>query len=185
MAGKTQEATRKPDEARKAPPADEPAAKKGKAKKVKEAKLNKKGEPKKGKMKIVLPLIVVLIGAGGYYHFVYAKKKPVTATGAAAVTALPKGPILTLTPTTINLSDGHFLEVGLALQLASAKDMTVVTNDQALALNDAIETLSAKTMAMLDTTAGRKAAQVTLTKELAKTFDNKITAVYFTDFVMQ
>jgi flagellar protein FliL len=142
---------------------------------------------KKKKRGLMVPAIIVAVGllGGGYLMSQKTAKKTTASKDKSAALALPKGPILTIDPTTVNLADGHFLEVGLGLQVDNAKDLTAVTNDEALALNVAIAQFSKDTMAQLSPGLKRNAAQTVLAKQLARTFDKKVTAVYFTDFVMQ
>jgi flagellar FliL protein len=147
------------------------------------------GEVKiKKKKTLLVPAIIVAVGllGGGYFMSQKGSTKKASSTkDKSAAVALPKGPILTIDPTTVNLADGHFLEVGLGLQVDSAADLTAVTNDEALALNVAISVFGKDTMAQLSPGSGRSAAQTLLAKKLGQTFDKKVTGVYFTDFVMQ
>src|SRR5436305_50389 len=47
-------------------------------------------------------------------------------SGAAATTTTVKGTVVTLGDTTVNLSDGHLLKVGIALQLTGTSELGTV-----------------------------------------------------------
>jgi flagellar FliL protein len=138
---------------------------------------------------LVLPLLVVLAVGG-----VLAKAH---LAGAAApkpdLTKVP-GAVVPLQSMTLNLTDGHFLKVGLALQLTEAAtpagagaDATaaVPAVDGSKALDAAIAILGAHSYAQLLAPGGRAAAQRALTAEVAKRYDGEVLKVYFTEFVMQ
>ena len=119
-----------------------------------------KTEEKKGGMgKIVMiaPL-VLLLAAAGWYFFLRG--------GGDAAEALPPpepGEVLTVDPITINLAGGHFLKVGMGLQIVKgAKEAP----SAAKALDLAISQFSGKSVAELSTTEGREKNKAELTARI-------------------
>jgi flagellar basal body-associated protein FliL len=117
-------------------------------------------------------------------------------TTAAPVPPSTEGPVLTLDSVTVNLNDGHFLKLGLGLQLTKAAvlDTAKSENIGSAALGYVLDKLRHKTMADL----GPRALEP-LREQLGydicssdakhpvqgKAYDATILTVYFTDFVMQ
>lgn len=143
---------------------------------------------KKSKKKLIIIAVVVvaLLGGGGYYYLGMSKAAAKPGT-SASVKAKPKptpkpGAVITIDPITVNLSGGHFLKLGLALQAtATAK----TPPDGAKALNLAIDEFSGRSVAELSSTAGRHKAQAELVVRVNKAYDGDVMDVYFTSFVMQ
>lgn len=141
---------------------------------------------KKGKKKKVLIIFVVLLLAVGGVGFKMYKAKH-------AGLALPKpGNVVPLDSVTLNLADGHFLKLGLALQYvegkpAASKDAAAATpeSEGAHALDLAIGLFSNQTMSKLMTPAGRDQAKAALKTQVEKAYDGDVMDVYFTEFVMQ
>ena len=77
---------------------------------------------KSSKKKLVLVVIVVLVGLiGGGYFFV--SRSSAGADDAASPSTTQPGRVVRLAPTTLNLTDGRVLKVGVALQtVAKPKD---------------------------------------------------------------
>src|SRR5690349_7196548 len=73
--------------------------------------------PKKSKKKLIIILLaVVLLGGGGAgSYFMFFKKSD----EAAAATTPEPGTVVALEAITINLEDGHFLKVSIALQASA------------------------------------------------------------------
>lgn len=97
------------------------------------------------------------------------------------------GPVLELDPVTLNLADGHYLKVGLALQLPSGVDPGTAGEQGfgAMALDMAISKLSAKTMDELRPTSARKELKYELGDAVCNGYDGNVLTIYFTEFVMQ
>jgi flagellar FliL protein len=119
-----------------------------------------KTEEKKGGMgKIVMiaPL-VLLLAAAGWYFFLRG--------GDDAPKALPPpeaGEVLTVDPITINLAGGHFLKVGMGLQVVKGAHEAP---SAAKALDLAISQFSGKTIAELSTSEGREKNKAELTARI-------------------
>jgi flagellar basal body-associated protein FliL len=109
-----------------------------------------------------------------------------TTTTTLAPDAEPAGPVDSLDAITINLAAGHYLKVGLALQVPAGvvpKDVADTENWEALALKTAIDTLSGQTLDTLS--AHRQEEEHTIGDSVCRKTEGKVLTVYFTDFVMQ
>lgn len=157
---------------------------------AKKQKVEGDGEAKAGGGKSkLLPAIVLAVGliGGGYFMGggkAAATKTPVVA-GPTTSTTLPAGEVLALDPITLNLSDGHILRVGIALQLTKAAKAEEVTKEGPKALDLAIGLLGEKTQNELTAPGGRAKAKQELSEKVASAFEGEVLGIYFTDFVMQ
>ena len=105
-----------------------------------------------GKKKIIIAAVLVLALAGGGWFFFLRG-------GDAEPAALPApvpGEVLPLDPITVNLAGGHFLQVGMALQVIEGP---AHEPDGSKALDLAIALFSGKTVAELSTVEGRSKAK--------------------------
>jgi flagellar FliL protein len=132
--------------------------------------------PKKKKGKLVMIIIIVLVlvlGGVGYLKF-FKKKGPPPA---------PKpGAVVTLDPITINLAGGHFLKLGLALQVTAA---VKEAPDGSKALDLAVNELSNRSITELSSNKSRNAIKEDLKEKVVKAYDDEVMDIYFTQFVMQ
>ena len=147
--------------------------------------------PKKkgGKKKLIIVVVVVAL-AGGAYFKLGMKKKPVKKYAdpmQAPATAKTLAEIAKLDDITLNLSDGHFLKLGLALQLAPKGVVTDYTTGGAAskALDLAINVFGSDSYAQLEHPATRDTAKATLDKEVVAAYNGQVEGLYITDFVMQ
>jgi flagellar basal body-associated protein FliL len=110
-----------------------------------------------------------------------------TTTTACAPAPEPDGGVLKLDSTTINLADGRFLKVGIALQLPASTDLKTFTADDggAKALDISIRLLGSKGYNDLISVKNRNAIQTALTQQVVDAYEGKVKGVYFTEFVMQ
>lgn len=131
-------------------------------------------EKKGGKKKLVLIVAVVLLLVGGAAYWFVLKPKD----GDAA--PVP-GEILPLDSTQINLAGGHYLKIGIALQLT--KGATEV--DGSKAMDATIELFSGRPIAQMSNVKARKHLKDELGKELDETYEGQVMDVYFTEFVTQ
>lgn len=129
------------------------------------------GTPKRGKKKLLL--IVLVLVAGAAYWFVL-KPKP---AGSAPVPGL----VVPLDSIQVNLAGGHYLKVGIALQLVAG----VKAEDGSKALDALIEEFSGRPMSQLVQAGQRERLKSELAKTLDKAYDGEVMGVYFTDFVTQ
>jgi flagellar basal body-associated protein FliL len=110
-----------------------------------------------------------------------------TTTTVCAPMPEPDGGVLKLDSTTINLADGRYLKVGIALQLPASTDLKTFTDEDggSKALDIMIRMLGGKGYNDLISVKNRNAVQTALTQEVADAYEGKVTGVYFTEFVMQ
>ena len=119
----------------------------------------------------------------------------------ATTTTTAPGPVVSLDPITLNLSDGHLLKMGLALQISAewlsehgaeggghgeegaAEDDP--TKGYARALDAAISVFGTRSMDDLMATPGREAARTELEVHLEEAYHGEIEGVYLYEFVMQ
>lgn len=137
----------------------------------KEAAANGEAAGGKKKKLVMILALVLVIGGGGYWFFVKPKGdgKP------------QPGVVIKLDPIQVNLAAGHYLKLGIALQLTTA----VKEEDGSKALDAAIDLFSGRPMEQLARTSDRNALKTQLEKTLAKRYDGEVMGVYFTDFVTQ
>jgi flagellar protein FliL len=141
----------------------------------------KEKKPRNKKKLIVIALVVALVGFGGYTKFL---KKPG-----------PPGPpepgvVLALDPITLNLADGHFLKLTLALQFTAAASAGGghgggAEPDGSQALDIAIDQLSNKRIAELNSSAARNKAKEKLLHAIEEAYHHEVMDIYFKEFVMQ
>lgn len=167
------------------------------------------GEEKKkrGKKGLIIPLVVLLIGigAGGYFFMSSGKKK--AAADSTTTTTIEHGKLVRLKPITLNLSDGHVLKVGIALQLVAEpqdKHLAALVSAggghgsggttevpdspldglEAKALDQTIQTLGDSSYEELTKPGGKLHAKEELAEKIEHEYHGDVIEVYFTDFVM-
>ncbi len=143
-----------------------------------------KPEKKKGgKKKLVLILAAVLVVGGGAGYWFFLKPAPPAAGAEAAPTPEPEpGTVLVIEPISLNLAEGHYLQVGLGLQLT--KDVSEEP-DTARALDQVVSLFSGRTMAEVTSAEGREALRAELVTRLSEVYEGEVMDVYFTDYVTQ
>jgi flagellar FliL protein len=128
---------------------------------------------KGGRKKVILMLVVLLAIGGAAYWFML---KPADAKEP------PKpGEVVRLEPIQVNLAAGHYLKIGIALQLT----VEAHEADGAKALDATIDMFSGKSMEQLTATDTRAKLKKELEKELKERYHGEVMGVYFTDFVTQ
>jgi flagellar FliL protein len=97
------------------------------------------------------------------------------------------GATMLLEPITLNLVDGHYLKVGIALQLSDREDPKhlLEAGEGAKALDAAIQFFGSKRYDQLIDPEQRSEAKASLTKSIIHDYEGKVLNVYFTEFVMQ
>jgi flagellar basal body-associated protein FliL len=98
-----------------------------------------------------------------------------------------RGGVLEMDPLTVNLADGRYLKIGVALQLDKVT-VVLTAKDEGLgakALDMAIAALSPKTMKQLSEPKVREALKRKLGVDTCMAYDGEVLTVYFTNFVMQ
>lgn len=151
------------------------AIKATKADKATDSDEGKDKDKKGGKKKLLMIVAVVLVVAGAAYWFVL---KP---SGGAEEAPKP-GLIVPLEPTQINLASGHYLKLGIALQLVEGAPEEV---EGSKALDAAIDLFSGRTVEEVSTAKERRALKEELATTLEKSYEEEVMGVYFTEFVTQ
>lgn len=132
-------------------------------------------EPKpprnKKKMLIVVGAVLAVVLGAAWFLFL----KPAGPTGPQP------GAILGLDATQINLADGHYLKIGLALQLTT--DATEV--DGSKALDATIDLFTGLSMSEISRPDTRHALKKKLVTELSERYEGEVMGVYFTEYVTQ
>jgi flagellar FliL protein len=134
------------------------------------------GGPRRRRRGLLAVAVILVVAALAYFvvkPFPEAAPKPVQ----------PKpGPIVQLDAVTMNLSGGHFLKLGLALQPTADAGEDL---NGAKALDLAITLFSGRTLAELSSRDGREKAKSALVQSVTKAYEGKVYDLYFTTFVMQ
>jgi flagellar protein FliL len=128
-----------------------------------------------GKKKLLIGVLVLALGAGAGWWFLL---RP-----AATEHAAPKpGEVLPLEAIQINLADGHYLRIGLALQKTEDASEHV---EGSKALDATIELFTGERMEQLAKAKHRHELKDELEHELEELYHGEVMGVYFTDFVTQ
>jgi flagellar FliL protein len=131
-------------------------------------------EEKRGRKKLVLVvLLVIAVAAAAGWWFVL---KP------AAPSRPQPGTVLKLDAIQVNLADGHYLRIGIALQASKGAPTDL---DGSKALDATIELFSGQPMDKLAVRTDRDRLKAELVHRLDKLYDGEVIGVYFTDFVTQ
>ena len=141
-----------------------------------ETKDEKKGGSRRNLVIIAILLLVIL--AGGAYMVL----KPKGGDSHAKPAPPAKGAVLALSNLQINLADGHYLSLGLALQLTKKAPSDL---DGSQAEDAAINEYTGLSLQQVDTAAERQQLKATLVKTLEKDYPNEVMDVYYTAFVTQ
>lgn len=135
------------------------------------------GEEKPGgKKKLIIIMLVAVLLSGGGVYFMMSKKN------APPKPVLP-GEIIQLEPLHVNLADGRFLKITMALQATA--DAHEKPNG-AVALDEAVAYLSLRPIADMSTSATRAHLKENLVKKIEKRYEHhEVMDVYITEFVTQ
>ncbi len=127
---------------------------------------------KKGKILVVL-LALVLAGVGTWWFLL----RP-----ASAEEAPHPGQVVKLDAIQVNLDDGHYLRIGVALQ---ATDQVKEELEGSKALDATIELFTGQRMERLAQKPYREGLKKKLVHRLEDAYEGEVMGVYFTDFVTQ
>jgi flagellar FliL protein len=143
------------------------------------------------KLLVVVLVVLVLLGVGGFM----GKGMLAGPTAPAGDPTKTAGIVKALAPITLNLADGRYLKLTMALQLTKAASPVpgsidaaagaVPALDGSKALDAANSVLGQLTYTELLAPGGRARAQRTLTGKLKKLYPGEVMGVYFTEFLMQ
>jgi flagellar FliL protein len=132
-------------------------------------------EKKRKPVKLIAFLLVLVVAAAAVWFLVLAPK------GKAEAAPKP-GPVLPLDSQQINLAAGHYLRLGIALQLTEKAGEEV---DGSKALDAAISIFSGLSVEQVTKTGGRDALKKKLLTDLEHRYEDEVMDVYFTEFVTQ
>ena len=148
---------------------EDPKGKKGKD--VKDAKAAKGAKKKK----LIILVVLLLVVGGAAYKILMPPPKP----------GPPKaGDSVVLGPLTLNLTDGHYLQVGVTIDLVQGK-VTKEKFETAPATQAVIDEFSNRTVASLSSRAARTKSLAELVTEMKKEYPGKVFNAHLTLFVMQ
>lgn len=133
---------------------------------------------RRGRKGLVIALIAVALALVG----VLATAFVVFSSSGAAAKAPTAGVVIPLDDMTVNLANGRFLKVGVALQ---GTDKASADMDVSAAKDLVIQTYSGRDIGDLATTQQRNDTKKQLLKQLDVAYPGKFMDVYFTDFVTQ
>ena len=144
----------------------------------KDAAKKKTKRPKKKLLIIAVALVLVIAGAA-YYVLVMHK-----ASGAAAAPPPPvPGSVAKVSSVSLNLAGGHYLRLGLGLQLTATADAKTFDTSKAAAL--AISLYSERTVDEVTVASSRDTLKAQLLAAIEKAYPKEVMGLYFTDYVTQ
>lgn len=146
---------------------------------VSESKGGKGGEEKKSSKTLLLVVLVLVAAAAVYWFFL----KPQDVAGVAAEEPAPEpGEVLVVDPISLNLSDGHYLRIGIGMQLTADVHEEP---DTARALDIVVALFSQRPVEEVTSAEGREALKAELLRQLEDVYEGEVMDVYFTDYVTQ
>ncbi|MBG0833301.1 flagellar basal body-associated FliL family protein [Planomonospora sp. ID67723] len=135
------------------------------------------GKKSKKKLFIIAGAVLVVVAAAAAYFLLFA------GSGEPAEEPKPEpGAVAALDAITINLADGHFLKLKLALQ--ATKEVKEAP-DGSKALDLAINQFSNRPVDELSSDKARNLAKKELLEKVEKAYEGEVMDIYFTEFVMQ
>ncbi|MGN8245007.1 flagellar basal body-associated FliL family protein [Cellulomonas soli] len=139
----------------------------------------------KKKLIIIVAAVVVVLAAAAAWYLLMGPGKASGAEGAAPAPepTAEAGAVLPVEPISINLADGHYLRIGLGLQLTA--DVGEETPDPSVALDLAISLFSGRTVAEVSDPAQRDALKTELAHQLSEAYEGEVMDVYLTNYVTQ
>lgn len=133
-----------------------------------------------GKKKLIMIVAALLVLGGAAAFFLMPKK-----SGAAPA---PKpGAVEALDSTSVNLAGGHYLRVGIALQLTTTAEAGEGSEgpDGSKAKDLLIATFSGQTVETLNNAEKREKLKKELEKKVEEAYEGQTMGIYFTEFVTQ
>ena len=124
------------------------------------------------KKKLIVIALVLVVAAAAAWWFLLRPSGP---------TEPEPGEVMTMEPIQINLADGHYLRVGIALQLSADAHEA----DGSKALDATIELFSGTEQSELVKAGQRKELKEKLEEKLHHDYHGDVLEVYFTEFVTQ
>ncbi|WP_372594067.1 flagellar basal body-associated protein FliL [Actinotalea sp.] len=137
---------------------------------------------KRSKKTMILAIVVLLLLAGGAAYWFLLKPSAGAAEAEPAEPEHVAGAVQVVDSVSINLSGGHYLRLGLGLQLTEEVHEDV---DTAKALDLAIALFSQRSLEEVSDATERDALKAELLHQLEEAYEGEVMDVYFTDFVSQ
>ena len=167
-------------------PTPEPEAEKV-GKKGKDKDKGKSGGKGKGKSVRLIGVLIVIASVAAYWFLMgpgagAGDENAVTPGGEAEYEL---GEVLVVEPISINLEGGHYLRLGLGLQLTADGGHSGTPVSSAQALDAAIALFSGRSTEELADLKTRDVLKAELTETLKELYDEQVVGVYYTDFVTQ
>jgi flagellar FliL protein len=129
-----------------------------------------------GKKKVIIALVVAILLSGGGVYYMMSKKN-------APEPPPTPGEVVQLEPLHVNLADGRFLKITLALVPDAAAEHPP---EGSKALDEAVSYLSLRPIADMSTPASRAHLKENLVKRIEARYEHHaVLDVYITEFVTQ
>lgn len=138
-----------------------------------------KPRPRRRWVWVVVAVVVLALAGGAAYVLLNRDAGP--ATPPPEPTPEP-GQVLGVDAVSVNLADGHYLRLGLALQLSAD---VAEAPDPSRALDLAIALYSGRTVDEVSGATGREELKQELLTQLDEAYDGEVIDVYLTDYVTQ
>lgn len=134
------------------------------------------GRRKRMLLVLVAVLLIGGLGAGGYWWFAVRTPPPPPP---------PKpGEVVAMDPISLNLAEGRYLKVGIALQWEYSSEKGA-SHDGSKALDLAIDTFSGRTVEELSDPVRREVLKDELMVRVGEAYEGKVLDLYLTEFVTQ
>lgn len=138
--------------------------------------------PKKSRKKLFIIVGAVLVAGGAGAYVMLGGGGGDSAVPAPEPTPVP-GAVVSVDAHSLNLADGHYLRLGLGLQLTA--EAGAEAPDTAKAVDLSIQVFSGRTVAEVTDPAVREQLRGELLDKLDEAYEGEVMDVYFTDYVTQ
>lgn len=147
-------------------------------------------DEKGGKLKMIIGGVVgvAVLGVGAQMTVLKSEDAGAEAAAVAEVDEATKGgELIQVDAMSVNLADGHFLKIGVAIELAEGEDgKEFEKKGYPNKIRDLIITSAAsKSMAELASSEGKEDFRAKLHDGAEKLYKESYHGIYFTEFVMQ
>ena len=138
-----------------------------------------------------VPLVVTVLALGVVAVYIVQGRRAGAAasgdtTAMTTTTAPMPGELVEIPALSLNLADGRFLRVGLALRLVKGENAEEWTKSETPLIRDLlISFFAGRRMSDLASSDGREGARRDLLAQARERHGDAVLAVYFTEFVMQ
>lgn len=141
--------------------------------------------PKSRKKLIIIVLAAVLVlGGGAAWYFLMGPGHAAEGEAAHAEPEPEPGAVLTVEPISVNLAAGHYLRIGLGLQM-TADAGGHGEPDPSKAVDLLIAKFSGRDMAAVSDPATRDALKAELLVEIEEAYHGEVMDLYLTNYVTQ